>query len=261
VKRKAGRQKYEASMIAKFGVSVPMKNPAIEAQRRATNLERYGAEQIMQSRKVQKKYKKTLKDRYGADHVSQVPGVLEKAKESRFASTGYSGVNHAKTVITSRAKYGTDWPMQDPSVFQRNLNACFKHKTYILPSGAVVFLQGYEPLVLDYLLAHGYLEQEFLWMRKPAFWYQDKVGRNRRYHPDFVLPKVKLVIEVKAQKWWEKDRENILRKARAVQDSGWEFLLAVMGDNLCRTSPNPIQFLPFRMLQESNVTEVSPRPN
>ena len=245
-KLKSGRDKYTETMVARHGVAVPMKDPAREAQRRKTNLERYGAEQVVQSAKVMRKYKKTLKARYGATHVSQVPGVLEKAKESRFARTGYSGVNHAKTVITSRAKYGTDWPMQNPGVFQRNLDSCFKSKPTQLPSGAVVFLQGYEPLVLAHLLVNGYSEQEFLWAGKPSFQYLDADGRRRRYHPDFVLPRRGVIVEVKAQKWFERDRDNIVRKGRACADAGWEFVLAVMGNTIRKHRYNEVRMLPLR---------------
>jgi len=248
-KLKSGREKYTATMIATYGVPVPMKSPEVEARRRKTNLERYGAEIPLQSQKIFRKYKKTLKDRYGADHVSEVPGVLERADATRTRN-GTQGGDLEKKIATCRIRYGVDWPLQNPVVFQKNLNSCFKHKTCILPSGAVVFLQGYEPFVLDHLLANGYKEQDFLWMGKPAFWYVDTKGRNRRYHPDFVLPALGLVIEVKAQKWFDNDRENIIKKARAVQNSGWEFLLAVMGDSLRKKRPNPIQFIPFRTLNQ-----------
>jgi len=248
-KGKVGRQRYEITMLERYDVSVPMKSQILEAQRRATNLERYGAEQVMQSKQVQKKYKRTLKDRYNVDHISQVPGVLESADATRTRN-GTQGGDLQKKIATCRAHYGVDWPTQNPEVFARNVASCFKHKTYVLPSGAVVFLQGYEPIVLDYLLAHGYKEQDFLWLGKPAFWYQDKAGKNRRYHPDFVLPGLHQVIEVKAQKWFDNDREKILRKARAVQNADWEFTITVLPDNLRKRGPHPVKFLPFRALIE-----------
>src|SRR5208337_1649757 len=246
-KLRSGREKYKATMVARHGVEVPMKNPAIEAQRRKTNLERYGAEQVMQSAKVQRKYRKTLKSRYGASHISQVPGVLDRANATR-AVNGTMGGNKEKKIATNRAKYGVDWAIQNPEVFQRNLDSCFKHKVFTLPSGAVVFLQGYEPLVLAHLLGNGYSEQDFLWAGKPSFQYQDASGKVRRYHPDFVLPRRGMVIEVKAQKWFERDRDNIVRKGKACVDAGWEFMLAVMGNNIRKRKYNEVRLRPLRQI-------------
>ena len=201
--RDKGREKYTATMIACHGVAVPMKDPACDLKRRQTNLKRYGAEQVMQSAKILKKYRKTLKTRYKAAHVSQIPGVLEKANETRIIN-GTVGGDKEKKIATCRKKYGTDWPMQDPDVFQRNVDSCFKHKPFFLPSGALVYLQGYEPYVVTHMLSNGYKEQDFLWRNKPSFWYIDRVGKRRRYHPDLVLPIHHLIVEVKARRWFER---------------------------------------------------------
>jgi len=236
-------------MIERHGVAVLMKDPARDAQRRQTNLSRYGAEQVMQSKKVRKKYQSTLQSRYGVNHISEIPGVLERADATR-TTNGTQGGDSQKKIVTCQSNYGTDWPMQNPGVFQRNLTACFKHKTYTLPSGALIFLQGYEPYVLTHMLSNGYKEHEFLWQNRPAFRYLDKNGESHWYHPDFVLPDHKLVVEVKARKWFERDRDSIVRKATACQHAGWEFTIAVMGNRIKKKGDNPIEFIPYRFLQK-----------
>jgi hypothetical protein len=242
-----GRAKYTATMMEHYGVPVPTKNPAVDAKRRKTNLKRYKAEQVMRSVKVQNKYKKTLQTRHGVTHISQIPGVLEKANATRMENGTFGG-DLKKRNMTSQAKYGTDWPIQDPDVFQRNVDSCFKHKVFVLPSGAIVFLQGYEPYVVTHMLNDGYKEQDFQWRNKPSFWYTDKAGRRRRYHPDLVLPTHNSIVEVKARKWFERDLDLIIRKGRACQDAGWEFTVAVMGNNIRKRENNPIEFIPFRFL-------------
>jgi hypothetical protein len=246
---KRGRERYTATMLARHGVAVPTKDPACDLKRRQTNLERYGAEQVMQSSKVQRKYRRTLRSRYGATHISQVPGVLEKANATRVENETLGG-DLEKRKTTSQAKYGTDWPIQDPDVFQRNVDSCFKHKAFVLPSGAIVFLQGYEPHVVSHMLANGYREQDFLWRGKPSFWYTDKAGRRRRYHPDLVLPARRLIVEVKARKWFERDLDLIVRKGRACQEAGWEFMAAVMGNHIRKRGDNPVEFVPYRLLKQ-----------
>lgn len=246
---KKGRESYTSTMMKNYGVPVPMKNPDIESKRRKTNLERYGAEQVMQSDKVQKKYRNTLKTRHGVTHISQIPGVLEKADATRTVN-GTQGGDLEKRNATSQIKYGTDWPIQNPDVFQRNVDSCFKHKVFTLPSGAFVYLQGYEPLVVSHMLANGYAEQDFLWRGKPSFQYTDEIGRRRRYHPDLVLPAQHLIVEVKAKKWFDRDRNLILRKATACQEAGWEFTMAVMGNHIRKRHDNPIEFIPYRSIQE-----------
>ena len=100
------------------------------------------------------------------------------------------------------------------------------------------------------MLSNGYREQDFLWRSKPSFWYTDKAGRKRRYHPDLVLPTCRLIVEVKARKWFERDLDLIARKGQAVQEAGWEFTVAVMGNHIRKRGDNPIEFVPYRFLRQ-----------
>ena len=104
--------------------------------------------------------------------------------------------------------------------------------------------------MVTYMLSNGYKEQDFLWRNKPSFWYMDRAGRKRRYHPDLVLPDHHLIVEVKARKWFDRDRDNIFRKGTACQEAEWEFTLAVMGNSIRKKKDNLIEFIPYRLLNQ-----------
>lgn len=72
-------------------------------------------------------------------------------------------------------------------------------KEYILPSGDVTLIQGYEDGALDILFEQGYKEDEILNLRKdiPKINYNYK-NKNRRYLVDIYIPKENRFIEVKS---------------------------------------------------------------
>jgi len=77
------RQKTEATMLAKYGVTNPILNASILVKRGITNLERYGALNTLCNPAINKKRIKTNQQRYGGNAPACNPSVMAKIKETK----------------------------------------------------------------------------------------------------------------------------------------------------------------------------------
>ena len=100
---------------------------------------------------------------------------------------------------------------------------------YILPSGKNIRLQGFEPKVLAMLL-ETYNESEILYTRSsmPKLFYIDNDGKNRRYYPDFYIPKENLLVEVKSTYTYLADLDKNILKEQCALKSGFNYKLIVL---------------------------------
>jgi hypothetical protein len=229
-------EQHQANVRAKYGVDNVFQLPEVVAKLRQTNLERYGAELAFSSPEFVQAYRN---------------GYYQKTGFTHPLCNGAAG--RKKAIETTLGRYGVEYSMQSEEVKERvrlsclehfgvphhfqnaeffnsvKTDALFKRKSYVLPSGKEIKLQGYEPQVLDELLKQ-FSEDEFEFARKPSFSYTDASGKKRRYHPDFVLPGKRILYEVKGQYWYEHDYDTIYRKAAACVAIGWNVFVVVSKD-------------------------------
>lgn len=106
--------------------------------------------------------------------------------------------------------------MQHPDIFRLSQQSSFRRRTYTSPYGHVFHILGYEDLYLDELYAeHGNIEvfagED---MRIPVinYWMTDD-DTPRRYFPDIYVPSLNMVIEVKSEYYFEKEKDIVRTKA------------------------------------------------
>jgi hypothetical protein len=90
-----------------------------------------------------------------------------------------------------------------------------------------VSLQGYEPIVLNELIARGLTKEDIMIGKSkiPVISYG-----NRKYFPDMYLPKVNLLIEVKSEYTLAQHYDNVMAKCDASIKSGYSILLLVLSN-------------------------------
>lgn len=206
--RPGWRETYKATLKENYGVEHPFYSPELLAKRHATCLIRHGNIWGVGEEAKLKKIAGLL-ERFGVVNVFQLAEVQEKARE------------------TSLLRYGTVYPMQYGLVFRRGLRASFRSKLVTLPSGRVISLQGYEPQILLELL-QTYPESAFEFETIPTIPYQDPAtGKSRAYHPDFFIPTLNLLIEVKSDWTLLRDYEVARAKQAAAIAAGYSFAFHV----------------------------------
>jgi len=104
------------------------------------------------------------------------------------------------------------------------MKSTYKSKDYILPSGKVVKVQGYEMFALDCLLKE-YIEEEIQveTHNKPRLTYLEPDNSKHYYFPDLYIPKDNLIVEVKSMWAYNDNKPKHYRKMQVCLDAGYNF--------------------------------------
>lgn len=140
--------------------------------------------------------------KYGTDNPTKNPFIRNKGKE------------------TCRQRYGVDNPMHNKDIFYKTQKSLRRYKEYVLPSGRIIKIQGYEPQFLDYFLKNNILCEDDIEYRPPPIKYIDLMGNNRMYYPDFYIKKYNLIIEIKSKYTLNLNNDNI-SKAEYTRKAGF----------------------------------------
>jgi len=121
---------------------------------------------------------------------------------------------------------------------RRNHRSAYSTKDYILPSGKVIKIQGYEYLYLDYIFkTMGILEEDVICSLDsdkscPIIRYIFD-GKSHVYFPDIYIISPNLVVEIKSTWTYNENGKNtkkedqVHKKLNATYDSGYNTLLLV----------------------------------
>jgi len=199
------REKSKESCKEKYGVEHNSQSKEVREKRKETSIRNWGVEYAMQSEEIREKSKATCKEKYGVEHNSQSEEVKEKFKK------------------TCLEKYGVENPMQNPEVADKSSKASYSRKDYLLPSGNIVKVQGYEPFALDELVK--VLQEDDIKTGSenvPEIWY-DRDGQYKRHFVDIFIPSQNKCIEVKSTWTFKKKRDNVLLKQKAGKALGLNY--------------------------------------
>ena len=177
------------------------------------------------------KYKKTCLEKYGVEFTTQSKEVKDKMKKSFLEKYGVEHISHCKeikdkTKITCLAKYGVEVPSQSKEIMEKCSKNAYKSKDYILPSGKVNKIQGYENFALDELIINEKIDEYDITTgckNVPTIWYNDKTGKKHRHYVDIFIPSQNKCIEVKSTWTAEKKKDCIFLKQNAAKALGYNY--------------------------------------
>ncbi len=224
------KAKMEETTMERYGVKNAFESPTIRNKIKETNMEKYGSSSPAKSEEVKKKREKTTMDRYGVTHISQLPEMQQRAKDAVKEKYGCDNVFQNKEIQekskqTMLNKYGVEYSMQSVNLQDKQQKAAHAYKEYIMPSGAIRYVQGYEPTAIDTLIKeHNIQESDIITDRKEipriTYTYNDK---TKYYFPDIYIKSQDKIIEVKSSWTYEKDMEKNETKANACLEQGYNF--------------------------------------
>jgi hypothetical protein len=199
------REKGKETMLQKYGVDNPMRSKVIKEDSRKTCLEKYGVEYSLQSKDIREKGKKTMLKNYGVEHNFQAGELRDKRKE------------------TFLEKYGVEHPAQSQEVMERTQKNAKRYKEFVMPSGTIVKVQGYESYALTNLLT-VYSEEQIKVERKNVPRIQYEADGKKRYHfPDIFIPHENKIVEVKSTWTYKCKADNVLAKKNACEEQGYVY--------------------------------------
>lgn len=194
-----------------------------QTKREITSLERYGDKHHINSEHCRNKTFEKL----GVRYPWQSAEILQGIRDRYFEKTGYDNPLKNPEIAekmkqTRIAKYGS------------LLAPCYSYKTYVFPSGATAYVQGYEPQALDILL-QKYSEEDIVVGRGKItaltgdFKYFSLVTQKEHYYyPDIYVKSINLIIEVKSKYTYELQANTRDLKRGCVEKMGMKFEFMVL---------------------------------
>jgi predicted nuclease of restriction endonuclease-like RecB superfamily len=182
----------------------------------------------------EKKNVETCMKKYGVSNASKHIDIKNKINEVFLNKYGDHPKRtkevQEKWVTTCLEKYGGH-PNQNVEVQAKAEKNSYIHKDYMLPSGDVIKLQGYEPFALDDLL-QKYEETDIIIGRGnvPRIQYISN-GIKRVYFPDFYIKSTNTIIEIKSEWTLQLTTCRLSSKAEAVIKEGYKYEVLVYGSN------------------------------
>jgi hypothetical protein len=227
-------KKRELTNLKKYGVryiSMTEKGKQLKIE---TCLKKYGVKNPLQNKEVHDRQFKTMQTnnmkKYGRKSTRGLPETNKKTIESKIIKYGedYSKKFLEKAKKTCIKKYGVEYYTQTEDWYNKYKNHEFghKYKDYLMPSGTLLRIQGYEDKALNKLLETK--QENEIFTGKNITKYTGKIiyvldGMNKLYMPDIYLKKENKIIEVKST-WTYKiqiDKNNA--KAETCRSLGFNF--------------------------------------
>lgn len=209
------RDKSKQTNLEKYGYEYSCQSEEIKAKVKQTNLEKYGYEYGFQNEEIKAKIVQTCLDKYGVKYITQFKDFRDKAKQ------------------TNLEKYGVEYVSQNPDIHDKMTKNMYKSKEYIMPSGNILQIQGYEHYALDFLLQTEHIcENDIVTGCKnvPTIWYIDHDGKKRRHFVDIFIPNQNRCIEVKSTWTAHINKHTIFLKQLAAKELGYKYEIWVYNE-------------------------------
>jgi hypothetical protein len=183
--------------------------------------------------KMIEKAKATCMKKYGVDNAGKDPEIILRIKH---IFTEKYGIHPKKTQevqdkwkATCLKVYGGH-PNQNKEVQAKSEASSYKFRDYMMPTGSIVKVQGYEHIALDELV-QLYEEGDILVGRSnvpTVDYYIDDI--KHVYFPDFYIKSENKIIEIKSEWTIQLKRGNIEEKALATIKAGYKYEIWIYND-------------------------------
>lgn len=189
----------------------------VEAKRKITNSLKYNNSNY---RNLQQQ-KQTIINKYGVSNISKLISIQKKKEDTCLKNNGYThwfkSEKGREFVIHNNKTRNYTMSLE---THQKWLSSCLTRKDYELPSGKIIKLQGYEPIVMD-LLLNEISEHDIITdlNKMPVVIYKHN-NKNKRYFPDIWLHKLNTIIEVKSTYTMSLHYSKNMEKAKRCNEMG-----------------------------------------
>lgn len=214
------------TILEKYGVDNIWKIPGFREKYESSNIEKYGSPYITGSKHFKEKTKEKIEKDWGGLHPSKHKSVQDKRAETNLEKYGVDCIlkDREKMKKGMVEKYGVEFNMQIESIHEKTMKTMGRYYDYILPSGDVIKLQGYEKFGMDYLLK-TFSEKDIITNQSEiaSILGQIKYGNNQKYYPDIYVKSIHKIFEVKSPYTYDLHKEKNIDKKNACENKGIEF--------------------------------------
>ncbi len=192
-------------------------------KRKLTTLKKYGVENISQTDHNKEKVKDAFLKKYGFEHAFHSPEVKEKIKKTNidrygFENAAQSPLIQSKMRETSLKKFGVEHNMQNEELFNKNQISGKRLKIH--EKSGLTYRGTYEKDFLD--LYHTKLSIKNI--GGITYFFNSK---TKKYFPDFYIPELNLIVEIKNSYLYNKNLAQNLAKQRACLELGFNYVFII----------------------------------
>jgi hypothetical protein len=217
------QKKRKDTNLKKYGVDIASKLPEIIEKNKQSHMNNWG-DYAMRNENVKERRAKTCMDKWGGIGMAS-PQIFQKMKNTNAEKYGFEYFSaskdwYDKCVNTAMDKYGVEWVSKVDTINSKQQSGGYSYHDFEFPSGKVVRVQGYEPLVLAKLVV-DYDEGDIVVgvqsiIDEIGFFHYEYEGRVHRYYPDIYIKSRNEVVEVKSTYTFNKEKDKNLLKRDAV---------------------------------------------
>lgn len=168
---------------------------------------------------INPKIEKTMLELHGVKNGFQTKQCREAMIISMSENKEEIGEKRRTTMLE---RFQVEHALQSQELQSKMQKSAFTYKDYKTPSGEIRRIQGYENKALDELFP-VYDETDIMTDRSdiPIIGWKDG-EKSRKYYPDIFVKSRNLIIEVKSTQTFEWHKREVLMKARATRESGFD---------------------------------------
>lgn len=235
-------EKQQITNLEKFGEKTYMNTDSFKLKSQETMISKYGVKYALQNNDIKDKWKNTNKNKFGSDYFMTTPLFKEKSEYTKFNKYGNINYNNRdKYIDTCVEIFGVENPMLDDDIkkkiYDNNMNKYgVGHHMHVSEIVEKIFMSGlkinqYNDTELYY---QGTFEKDFLDR------YYDKVLITRGnpikytynntvhiYYPDFYIPEINLIIEIKSTYWYNKHLDKNIAKMNECINQDYKFIFII----------------------------------
>jgi hypothetical protein len=228
--------KGEMTCMEKYGTKYALQNDKVKSDLVSFFNKKYGVDNPSQVESIQEKRNITMMERFGVKSNFILPKTHKKAieasiteesklKRSKTNLERYGVDNYTKTkeytqnfIKDNIAKFGVEYPAQNIDIHNKTQKSGLKIKDY----NGTSYQGTYE---LDFL---KFCESNSIKVEKPKSVKYRYNGKNRWYHPDFIIDN--LLIEIKSDYYYKLMLEKNLAKQESCIEQGYKHIFIINKD-------------------------------
>jgi len=250
----------------KYGFDNISQSDIIKNKKKETTFKNYGVDNISQSEGIKNVKCETMMKNYGVEYVFQSDKLQDNIKKTKLKKYGDKNyTNREKSKETCLEKYGVENPSQSEEIKNKKIETCLKNygveyssqcdeikdkmkKTCLEKYGVEYSIQnddvynkkissGYNVKKFKNMFYQGTYELDFLekyynriTISKIKSIKYDFDNNTKKYYPDFFIPKLNLIVEIKSDYYYNKQIEKNLAKQKACLEQGYNFIFIINKD-------------------------------
>jgi hypothetical protein len=175
-------------------------------------------------KKTQLEYKDIIHDLYIIEKMN-IQDISKKIKITPYNIKKILIDNFGNSIIRPKSQIIKEMNYKKEHQIKAH-NGSFKRKNYILPSGKIIKVQGYEDDFLNYIFKNNKLqEQDFNFNDRIRIELSKNNVKHKHYYPDFYIPKYNLIIEIKSNYIYNLQRKLNEKKKKETIKAGYYYII------------------------------------